>query len=211
MSWNARLRVGVAKKHSGLATNARYNHSVTLRAYLVLAALLLPIAAGASFGGCGSSVSYVTPSGGGGSGGKYVFVDGGTAGSAPKPDATPKPDALPDYTDPGCPNKPPPKEQFQCDPYKQNCMKKGEACFIYTDYPEEPCGQEIYGSFCAPAGMGKQGDPCGGGHYCSGGYVCVITGSGTQCVQLCNLKGISGCPDGLVCEPIDVKGFGGCL
>jgi hypothetical protein len=59
--------------------------------------------------------------------------------------------------------------------------------------------------------MGKQGDPCGGGHYCSGGYVCVITGSGTQCVQLCNLKGISGCPDGLVCEPIDVKGFGGCL
>lgn len=184
---------------------------MSYRTWQVFAALLPPAAAAGLIGGCGSNVTYVEPSGSAGAGGKYVFLDPGTAGGAPKPVPTAKPNPLPEYTDPGCPNKPPPKQQFSCDPYKQDCKKAGDACRIFVNYPEEPCGQEIYGSFCSPAGTGKQGHPCGGGQSCSAGYVCVVTGSGTQCVRLCKLDGISGCSDGLVCEPIDVKGFGGCL
>jgi hypothetical protein len=30
-------------------------------------------------------------------------------------------------------------------------------------------------------------------------------------VELCALTGDMACPAGLVCEPIDVMGFGGCL
>ncbi len=162
---------------------------------------------------CGSNVTYQTPSGGnGGSGGTYLFVDaGGTGGSAV--DAGGPSDALPDYTDPGCPDSGGPLYDFQCDPYDQNngdCAY-GEACYIYVSYPREPCGQEIYGAYCAPAGTGEQGDSCWGGFDCAAGFVCVVSGSGNQCVQLCHLTGPSGCPAGLVCEPIDVEGFGGCL
>ncbi len=198
------------EKVTGRGAAARYNPAMSLRAYLVVGAAFVPLAVAGAFGGCGSEVSYLGP-GAGGEGGHYKFLSGaGGKTTSGMPDAQPPKDALPDYTDPGCPDKPPPMQQFTCDPYKQNC-KPGEACHIFVDYPMEPCGQEIYGSFCGPAGSGKQGAACGDGHDCAGGYVCVITGSGTQCVKLCNLKGDSGCPDGYVCEAIDVKGFGGCL
>ena len=111
------------------------------------------------------------------------------------------------------PDQPPPIEDFVCDPYAQfngDCPE-GEACYIFVEYPYEPCGQEVYGSFCAPPGGGEQGDICNGGFDCAAGHVCVITGSGTQCVALCPLTGDDGCPPGMVCEPIDVEGFGGCL
>jgi hypothetical protein len=164
----------------------------------------------ALIGAC-SSVTVVgqQPSDGGGGHGGFIFLDGG--GGDDTSDAGK--DALPDYEDPGCKNKPPPIEDFLCDPYAQGNGDCGplEGCYIYVDYPVEPCGQEVYGSFCAPQGSGQQGDGCNGGQDCAGGFVCVITGSGTQCVQLCNLEGADGCPPGFVCEPIDVEGFGGCL
>lgn len=122
-------------------------------------------------------------------------------------------DAFPDYTDPGCPNKPPPIYDLQCDPYQQgngDCFFD-EGCYIYVEYPPDPCGQEVYGAVCVPAGTGQQGDPCGGPQSCGPGLACVITGSGTQCVTLCPLEGADNCPQGMVCEPIDVEGFGGCL
>jgi hypothetical protein len=122
-------------------------------------------------------------------------------------------DALPDVTDPPCENPPPPIQDFQCDPYHQNngdCLAN-EGCYIYVQYPEEKCGQEVYGSFCVPAGTGQQGDECFGGNECAAGLDCVVTGSGTQCVTLCPLEGDDHCPPGFVCEPIDVDGFGGCL
>jgi hypothetical protein len=80
-------------------------------------------------------------------------------------------------------------------------------------YPEpgEVCGQELYGSRCATAGSGGQGAACSGGADCQGGFVCVVTGAGNQCVELCPLVGNDDCPPGLVCEPIDIPGFGGCL
>jgi hypothetical protein len=131
--------------------------------------------------------------------------DGGDAGL----------DALPDYTDPGCPDAGPPITNFQCDPYNQSSgfCGPGEGCYIFVQYPPpgDICGQEIYGAICAPSGPGSQGDACGGATDCGGGFVCVVSGSGNQCVKLCKLSGDDGCPAGLVCEPIDVEGFGGCL
>ncbi|HTJ84777.1 MAG TPA: hypothetical protein VL400_23825 [Polyangiaceae bacterium] len=115
--------------------------------------------------------------------------------------------------DPPCPDKPPPITAYECDPYDQfnGQCQNGEACYIYVQYPDEPCGQEIYGALCYPAGIGVQGDPCGGAQDCGPGLACVVTGTGTQCVVLCPLQGDDNCPSGYVCEPIDVEGFGGCL
>lgn len=185
-----------------------------LRAYLIGAALLAAPAAAVMASGCGSDVTVIgdDPDGTGGEGG-FLFLDAGKDGATPPSDGGPTWDALDDYTDPGCPDKPPPLEEYQCDPYNQgngDCLP-GEGCYIFVDYPVEPCGQEIYGSYCGPAGGSQQGEQCSGGQDCGAGLVCVITGSGNQCVQLCNLSGPSGCPPGLVCEPIDVQGFGGCL
>lgn len=123
------------------------------------------------------------------------------------------PDVLPDYVDPGCPDPGPPLNDFECDPYHQgngDCFP-GDGCYIFVQYPSKPCGQEIYGSRCQPQGTGSQGSPCDGALDCGGGFVCVVSGSGNQCVKLCKLSGEDGCPAGAVCEPIDVEGFGGCL
>ncbi len=181
------------------------------RSLLIVAFALLPAVAIAGFGGCGS-VTVIDPNGAGGSGGDtFVFIDGGEGGASP--DAADAKDALGEFDDPGCKDKPPPLEDYLCDPYAQfngDCAP-GEGCYIYVNYPSQPCGQEVYGSFCAAGGSGQQGSGCNGGIDCAGGLVCVITGSGNQCVQLCSLKGLDGCPPGLVCEPIDVEGFGGCL
>ncbi len=157
--------------------------------------------------------NVIVPDGDGGSGGE----GGDGVGLIPTVTSTggmdAGPDALTEFIDPGCKDKPPPIEDFQCDPNNQNngdCLP-GEGCYIYVDYPEDPCGQEIYGALCVPEGFGQQGDPCFGAQDCAGGFACVVTGSGTQCVELCPLQGADGCPSGLVCEPIDVEGFGGCL
>lgn len=161
--------------------------------------------------GCDNTVVEIKPGeGGGGAGGTANAGNAGTTDHDAGPDAK---DALPDYVDPGCPDAPPAMTDFQCDPYNQNngdCAP-GEGCYIYVQYPQEACEQEIYGAYCSPAGGGSQGDPCGGGPDCGAGLVCVITGFGTQCVQLCPLSGQAGCPDGLTCEAIDVEGFGGCF
>lgn len=185
---------------------------MTRRSLLFVLAMLTGALSATVAGGCGNAVQ-VGGNGGNGTGGSggYLFLDAGPDGH--QPDTGPQKDALPDYQDPGCPDKPPPIENFECDPYHQfngDCPP-GEACFIYVSYPGEPCGQEEYGAVCYLAGPGQQGDPCGGAQDCGAGLVCVITGSGNQCVELCKLDGPSGCPPGLVCEPIDVEGFGGCL
>ena len=184
-----------------------------MRRYFLLAASLigLNVAIFVASPGCGPTVIEIKPGdGGGGAGGGT----GGITTTTPDWDAgLDAKDALPDYVDPGCPDAPPAETDFQCDPYNQNngdCAP-GEGCYIYVQYPQEACAQEIYGSYCQAAGGGTQGDPCGGGPDCGAGLVCVITGFGTQCVQLCPLSGASGCPDGLTCEAIDVEGFGGCF
>jgi hypothetical protein len=185
--------------------------TVARRIALALAATLAP-ALGAA---CGSSVETPSPGTSSGQGGEFTFItgEGGSTATMPMPPEPPRPPVPPDYDDPGCADAPPPIEAYTCDPfdpYGGGCLL-GEACKLTIDYPSEPCGQEVYGSVCALAGTGGQGDACGDGADCGPGHVCVITGSGTQCVRLCKVDGPSGCPSGLVCEPLDVKGFGGCL
>jgi hypothetical protein len=179
------------------------------RLCLIAAAVGLLVPVGALAGGCGPSVAVEPPvPDGGGTGG-----EGGEFTSSTGPVWDAGKDAFDEYVDPGCPSNPPPIQDFECNPYDQldsGCFP-GSGCYIFVSYPNEPCGQEIYGSFCAPGGFGVQGDPCGGGPDCAAGFVCVVTGSGNQCVKLCPLEGNDGCSAGLVCEPIDVEGFGGCL
>ena len=121
-------------------------------------------------------------------------------------------DALPDYVDPGCPDAPPPVIDNQCDPLHPNPYDcpEGEACYPYVISPLEPCEAEIYGAQCEYAGTGQQNDPCYG-EPCAPKHTCVITGAGIMCVRLCDLKVPGSCPEGMVCEPIDVLGYGGCL
>ncbi|WP_437766980.1 hypothetical protein WMF27_21630 [Sorangium sp. So ce281] len=176
---------------------------------LLLTLLCVPLPGLGLAVGCGQTVIVDDPSAGGGGRGE--------AGAPPSADggggSDPGRDPLEEYEDPGCPDTGPPITDFACDPYDQSSgfCAPGEGCFIYVQYPDEPCGQEIYGAYCAPAGPGRQGDPCSGGSQCGAGFACVVTGSGTQCVELCALSGDHSCDPGFVCEPIDVAGMGGCL
>lgn len=180
------------------------------RISLFLLCLCLPLPGLALAAGCGHTVVIDDdPGEGGGAGGRPdASSTGGGKADAGK-------DALDEYNDPGCPDVGPPITDFQCDPYEQGgeACPPGEGCFIFVDYPDpsDPCGQEIYGALCAEGGIGAQGDPCGDRSGCQGGFACVVTGAGNQCVKLCALSGNDGCGPGLVCEPIDVEGFGGCL
>jgi hypothetical protein len=182
------------------------------RIFLVLggAAVAQVILVAASFVGCTSSVIDVPPGTGGSTpdAGHHTMVPFGGGGSWPDGggyDAT--------YEDPGCPDAGAKPMMFTCDAYHQgngDCPP-GDGCYIYVVYPMDPCAQETYGSMCAKQGPGKQGSGCGGAQDCSGGFTCVVTGSGNQCAALCPLVGPNACTGGTVCEPIDVEGFGGCL
>ena len=174
------------------------------RSFLLLLGFFSPLAA--IGGGCGSVVTVASGGSGTGAHGTGHLPDGGTGG-------TPFFDAQPDYVDPGCPDAGPPLMDFTCDPYHQHNgdCPGNEGCYIFSTPPQTLCGQETYGAICAPQGAGMQGAPCGGAQQCAAGFTCVVSGSGDQCILLCALMGTTGCPDGLVCEPIDVQGFGGCL
>lgn len=141
--------------------------------------------------------------------------DGGeTDAGSPIPDGGKEPDRPGEYEDPDCPDTPLEPPYLECDPLAEGSTgcAVGEACHPFVRYPESECEQESYGAICMPEGTGTQGSPCGSGESsCKGGFVCVISGAGVQCVKLCDLDTIASCPDGLVCEPLDVEGFGGCL
>jgi len=151
------------------------------------------------FGGTGGvGGTGAGPSGGTGGidAGKDAKSDAGTGGTG-------------GYVDPGCPDAEPPPPFNDCDPFGPNTCPPGEGCFPFVQYPTKPCDFEVYGTICAPAGSGTQGEPCGAMN-CAPSYVCVITGQGTECVKLCELFGPNTCPKGLFCVPIDVEGIGGC-
>jgi hypothetical protein len=181
----------------------------------LLAGLSVPLSIAGLFAwGCSASVETEPGSGGGGAGGGQLhgssstFAGGGTGldgGSH---------DAFDEYVDPGCPDAGPPLQDFECDPFHQHNgdCQPGSGCYIMVTYPSEPCGQETYGSICLPEGPGGQEDPCNSAQDCKAGFACVISGIGApECIRLCHLTGPSDCPHGLVCEPIDVEGFGGCI
>jgi len=117
------------------------------------------------------------------------------------------------YVDPGCDGAPPIDAAIArvCDPYASGECPDGQACYPYAIYPEGSCGDELFGTECAPAGGGLQGDHCTSTLDCAGGFACFITGEGNQCKQLCNQDG-SGrpCPRGLICGWTDLADYGVC-
>ncbi len=197
-----------------------------MRDGLVGAVLLLATACGGSVGsdgtggthgvgGFGGSGGFGGTSGFGGTGGTGAtggFGGTGATGGFGGTGGTGGSGGTGGYIDPGCPDAgPPPPPLNECDPFASptGCAA-GEGCYPYVQYPSGKCDKEQFGTFCAPGGTGKQGDPCGGS-LCASNFVCVITGVGTQCVQLCPLVGDDKCPPGLFCVPIDVEGYGGCF
>lgn len=177
-----------------------------LRFHALLACALASAAAG-----CGGSVDEAP-------GVEQIADAGRDARADARADARPTEagrDALSDvkseYHDPGCPDAPVTPPAWECDPKAPDggTCPAGEACSPYVVYPGGPCEQETYGTTCVPAGSGVQGDPCDSG--CAAGHVCVVSGQGIQCIALCELGKVGSCAPGLVCEPIDVPGFAGCL
>ena len=162
---------------------------------------------GSNPGGTGGTGAVGAFGGTGGTGGT-VFT-GGVGGKDAGKDAKPDTGTGGTYVDPGCPDAEPPEPYYECDVFGPNTCPAGDACYPYVQYPTGPCDFEEYGAVCIPAGTGQQGEPCGAGT-CAAGLVCVITGQGTECVQICKLGGPNTCPKGLFCVPIDVEGIGGC-
>jgi hypothetical protein len=125
-----------------------------------------------------------------------------------------EPDASSDgngFVDPHCPDAAPPEVDNTCDVFAQNCQA-GQACYPFDVPPKKACQSEVYGTFCAEVGSGTQGSACDNGAGCATGFVCLITGANTSCAKMCDLGGTDhGCPDGFVCEPIDIPGFAACL
>jgi hypothetical protein len=131
----------------------------------------------------------------------------------PPPPIVRDPPAPPPFDDPGCPPVVSMPGPNQCDPLAvPTGCPEGQSCFPFVDYPRGPCDVERFGTICQPAGTGTQGDPCGE-QDCAADYICVSTGRGTQCVRLCtfDVDQSKSCDPGLLCLPIDIDGFGGCL
>ena len=120
------------------------------------------------------------------------------------------------YIDPHCPEASTPPNDITCNVFENGCIgteccPAGSACYPVVIPPSGPCTTESYGAYCIQSGTGTQGASCGGSAECAGGFVCLITGANTQCAKMCDLEGSHNCPDGFVCEPIDIPGFSACL
>lgn len=119
----------------------------------------------------------------------------------------------PPFMEPGCPPARTPPDITECDPLASpSGCPIGQSCFPFVSYPTGPCEVELFGTLCMPAGPGTQGESCST-DACAADHICVSTGRGTQCVRLCSFApgAQSVCAPGLLCLPIDIEGFGGCL
>ncbi len=136
--------------------------------------------------------------------------DGGIIPARPPMAEGPEPTP---FEEDGCPPRGAQPDISECDPLSElpQCPE-GMSCFPFVSYPSGPCEVERFGAMCQPAGSGVQGDSCSNSR-CAADHICVSTGRGTQCARLCSL--VSGstnvCAPGLLCLPIDIEGFGGCL
>ena len=145
----------------------------------------------------------------------WTAPDAGTE-PAPSKDPSSDPDTQPEpppFVEPGCPPVNEPPTINECDPLASvSGCPVGESCFPYVDYPAGPCDVEHYGTICFAAGRGTQGESCVN-EGCAADHICVSTGRGTQCARLCGLDANAPrvCAPGLLCLPIDIEGFGGCL
>src|SRR5690606_30167434 len=104
------------------------------------------------FGGVGGGL------GGSGGGPKDAGPDAKDAGKDAAKDAA---GGTGGFVDPGCPDAAPPPPVFECDAFAEpSGCAFGEACYPWVDYPSGPCDFEEFGTICAPAGTGTQGEPC---------------------------------------------------
>ncbi len=147
---------------------------------------------------CGGKTLGTAGSGSGDAGSYGRGPDGGDGGSN-------------GYVDPTCADAGAPPVDQQCDVFTNAPCAPDEACYPVALPPQGKCQTETYGSFCEAAGTGTQGAPCDNTVGCAAGFVCLITGANTQCARMCDLSGSHDCPQGFVCEPIDVPGFSACL
>lgn len=103
---------------------------------------------------------------------------------------------------------------YTCDPFNPYVgCPAGEACYPFIDYPDGPCGREVYRAECRPVGTVPMDGFCGGGAEgtCAPGLTCFVTGAGNRCLTLCRIDGSGApCPRGQVCEPTDLPDFGAC-
>ena len=121
--------------------------------------------------------------------------------------------APPPFKEPGCPPVGELPDINDCDPLASpSGCPSGQSCFPFVTYPSGPCEVERFGAMCDSAGPGTQGESCSE-EACAAEHICVSTGRGTQCVRLCGFAPDvpSVCAPGLLCLPIDIEGFGGCL
>jgi hypothetical protein len=117
------------------------------------------------------------------------------------------------FEDPGCPPAAPAPARDDCDPLAASSgCDEFQSCFPFVVYPKGPCEVEQYGTMCLPAGPGTQGDSCAR-QGCAAEHICILTGRGTQCARVCSFADDAPnvCAPGLLCQPIDIEGFGGCL
>ncbi len=170
--------------------------------------LLLLVAA------CGGAVTDI--SGGKDAGSHRDAGHGGNRDSGlpppPPPDDAGSNDDFPVFREDACsdPNAPPP--MVECDPFAQSTCGAGFACYPVPPRSSDNCHPGKYGTICLPGGKGTQGWPCGDATDCFGGFICVIAGTGDQCVKLCKVDDFNACPDGRICREVDVpgSGWGGC-
>jgi hypothetical protein len=200
----------------GLANNHAWGMLPGVRLEVIAALWTASVVAAAA---CGSTAERETRSSGVPDG--YTTSSPSSVGAAPLPspgEVRERPALPPEaaaeldvFDDPGCPRVVEPIEQHDCDPLlpTQGC-NSGRECFPYVDYPSGPCEPEIFGSRCELPGPGVQGDWCDFVG-CRGGFLCVASGRGTVCAQLCALPGENTCAPGLICGSVDIKGYGVCF
>lgn len=115
------------------------------------------------------------------------------------------------YVDPGCPEVVTPEVYAECSVSDQSTCPSGTGCYPTIEYPSAPCQPETYNMLCLPAGTGEQWDDCESLLDCAPGFICVVTGIGTECQRACDPSApTSTCPKGLFCESIDLQGIGSC-
>lgn len=138
---------------------------------------------------------------------------GSVAPTAPTtPAVAPTVDELGDpFEEQACPNDVQRVHVSDCDPLgEQTQCADGEGCYPYVEYPSSRCEPETFGTRCDMAGTSTQGQPCAG-ERCAHGFLCVVTGRGTECAQLCRMPGPNTCPAGFICGSLDIDGFGVCI
>lgn len=113
-----------------------------------------------------------------------------------------RPDEL-DCTEAEAPPEPP---KIECDLFAEPSTPGGcgstQVCSPYA-IKAGGCTPPTYGTRCIGTEGREAGQPCSAADHCAAGHACAITTTGYKCAKLCRLDDPTGCPDGLVCWPVE--------